>query len=197
MKRVQTVQHVFAAFTLALTGWDHLQRAADVVLPSLEIFGAALLVGAAVRERLRHARGRHDAVGWVEIAGGVMTLIEAAARTRERHHFSFLVLSFVQPMILFAFGVFDVQLTRLRYIEANDERLLVRQRMLFRRGIRWSDARGFRFRGNKLDIETDNGMRTLSLRQVMNLEPAKAWTAEQFRRRGIRELLPEELPGGQ
>jgi hypothetical protein len=123
-----------------------------------------------------------------------MTLIEAVAKTREPHYLSFLVLGFVQPLILFMFGVFDVQLAKLRYLEANDDRFLVRQRLLFRRGIRWSDARAFRFRGKKLDVETKRGTRTFSLRQLINFEPAKAWTIEQFRRRGI--LSAEELPGG-
>jgi len=196
MKRVQTVQHVVAALALALTARQHLQHAHDVVLPSLELLAAALLVGAAVRERLRRARGHgHDAVGWVEIAGGVMSLVEAVAKTRERHHLSFLILGFVQPLILFAFGIFDVQLNKLRYIEANDERLLVRQRLLFRRGVRWRDVRTFRFRGTSLEIETDRGTKTLSMRQVLNFEPAKAWTIEQFRTRGI--LPAEELPRGE
>src|SRR4051794_5983720 len=198
MKRVQTLQHFFAALALALTARQHLQHAHDVVLPSLELGAAALLVGAAIRERLRHARGHaHDAVGWVEIAGGVMSLVEAVAKTRERHHLSFLILGFIQPLILFIFGIFDVQLNRLRYIEANDERLLVRQRLLFRRGVRWRDVRAFRFRGTALEVETDGGTKTLSMRQVLNFEPAKAWTTEQFRRRGIGELPPEELPPGE
>jgi hypothetical protein len=191
---LQTLQHVFAALTLALTARQHLRHAHDVVLPALEIGAAALLVGAAVREQLRHARG-HDVVGWVEIAGGVMTLVEAVAKTREPHHLSFLVLGFIQPLILFMFGIFDMQLKKLRYIEANDDRFLVRKRLLFRRGIRWSDARAFRFRGKKLEVETERGMRRFSLRQLINFEPAKAWTIEQFRRRGIRELSAEELPG--
>ena len=196
MKRVQTVQHVIAALALALTARQHLQHARDLVLPSLELLAAALLVGAAIRERLRHARGHaHDAVGWVEIAGGVMSLVEAVAKTREPHHLSFLILGFVQPLILFMFGIFDVQLNRLRYIEANDERLLVRQRLLFRRGVRWRDVRAFRFRGTALDVETDRGTKTLSMRQVLNFEPAKAWTIEQFRKRGI--LPAEELPRGE
>ena len=194
MKRLQTVQHVFAALTLAITARQHLLHAHDVVLPALEIGAAALLIGAAIRERFRQA---HDPVGWVEIAGGVMTLIEAVAKTREPHHLSFLVLGFIQPLILFMFGVFDVQLAKLRYLEANDDRFFVRQRLLFRRGIRWSDARAFRFRGQKLEVETERGTRTLSLRQLINFEPAKAWTIEQFRRRGIRELAAEELPGGE
>ena len=185
MKRLKTLQHVFAALTLALTARQHLQHAHDVVLPALEIGAAALLIGAAIRERFRHA---HDPVGWVEIAGGVMTLIEAVAKTREPHHLSFLVLGFVQPLILFVFGVFDVQLTKLRCLEANDDRFLVRKRLLFRRGIRWRDARAFRFRGQKLEVETERGTRTFSLRQLINFEPAKAWTIEQFRRRGIWQL---------
>jgi hypothetical protein len=193
MKGVQTVQHVFAALALALAGWQHLQHGKhDVVLPALEIVAAALLIGAAIRERLRHA---HDKVGWVEIAGGVMTLIEAIARTREPHHLSFLVLSFVQPVILFAFGIFDMQIAKRRYIEASDERLVIRQRLLFRRGIRWRDARTFRFRGTTLEVETERGTRTFSLRNVINVEPAKAWTIEQFRKRGISAA--EELPPGE
>jgi hypothetical protein len=192
MKRVQTMQHVFAALALAFAGWQHLQHGRhDLVLPALEIAAAALLIGAAVRERLRHA---HDPVGWVEIAGGVMTLVEGIARTRERHHLSFLVLSFIQPVILFAFGIFDVQITKRRYIEANDERLLIRQRLLSRRGIRWRDARAFRFRGTTLEVETERGTRTSPMKNIINFEPAKAWTSEQFRRRGI--LPAEQLPRG-
>lgn len=193
MKRLQTLQHVFAALALAFAGWQHLQHGKhDVVLPGLEIVAAALLIGAAIRERLRHA---HDPVGWVEIAGGVMTLVEAIARTREPHHLSFLVLSFVQPVILFAFGIFDVQIAKRRYIEAGDERLVIRQRLLFRRAIRWRDARAFRFRGTTLEVETGSGTRTFPMRNVINFDAAKAWTAEQFRRRGI--LAAEELPRGE
>jgi hypothetical protein len=194
VKRVQTVQHVFAALALALAGWQHLQRAHDVVLPSLEIAAAALLLGAAARERLRRGHG-HDAVGWVEIAGGVMTLIEAIAKTRERHHLSFLVLAFVQPLILFAFGIFDVQLASMRYLEANETHFIVRLRLLFRRSFRWSQARAFRFRGDRLEVETERRLRGFSLRNVINIEPAKAFIREQFRRRGIAELPAEELPG--
>jgi len=193
MKRVQTVQHVVAALALALTARQHLQHAHDVVLPSLELLAAALLVGAAVRERLRHARGHgHDAVGWVEIAGGVMALVEAVVKTREPHHLSFLILGFMQPLVLFLFGIFDMRINRSRYLEAGDERLVIRQRLVFRRAIRCSDARAFRFRGAALEVETDRGTRTFSMRDLLNFEPAKAWTTEQFRKRGI--LAAEELP---
>lgn len=191
---MQIVQHVFAAVALAMAGWQHLQHAHDVVLPSLEIAGAALLLGAAARERLRRGHG-HDAVGWVEIAGGVMTLIEAFAKTRERHHLSFLVLAFVQPLVLFAFGIFDVQLAAMRYLEANETHFIVRLRLLFRRSFRWSHARAFRFRGYRLEVETERHLRGFSLRNVINVEPAKAFIREQFGRRGIAELPAEELPG--
>ncbi len=153
-----------------------------MLLPSLEIAAAALLIGAAVRERIRHA---HDRVGWVEIAGGFMTLVEAVQRTRERHHLSFMVLSFIQPVILFAFGIFDVQLAALRYLEANDEAFIVRLRLLFRRRLRWRDARAFRFRGTTLEVETERGVRRFPLKNVIDFEPAKAWTIEQFVRRGV------------
>jgi hypothetical protein len=166
-----------------------------VVLPSLEIAGAALLIGAALRERLRRGHG-HEAVGWVEIAGGVMTTIEAVAKTREPHHLSFLILGFIQPLVLFAFGLFDVQIAAMRYLEANDDHFVVRLRLLFRRSFRWSHAHAFRFRGDKLEVETDRGRRTFSLRIILNIEPAKAWIAEQFGRRGIPQLPAEELPGG-
>jgi len=191
-KRLQIVQHVFAAIAMAMAGWQHLQRAHDLVLPSLEIASAALLLGAAARERLR--RG-HDAVGWLEIAGGFMTLIEAIAKTREPHHLSFLILGFIQPAVLFAFGIFDVQIAAMRYLEANDTHFIVRLRLLFRRSLRWSQARAFRFRGHRLEVETERHVRGFSLRNIVNVEPAKAWMREQFRRRGIAELPAEELPG--
>lgn len=195
LKGAQTVQHVFAALTLGWAGWEHLHAGhGSALLPSLEIAGAALLIIAAARERLRRGHG-HDAVGWVEIAGGVMTLIEAIAKTRERHHLSFLVVAFIQPLILFAFGIFDVQFAALRYIEANDTHLVVRLRLLFRRSLQWRQARGFRFRGNRLEVETERHVRGFSLRNVINVEPAKAFIREQFARRGVAELPAEELPG--
>lgn len=193
-KRLQIVQHVFAALALASAGYQHLQHARhDVLLPSLEIAAAALLIGAAVRERFHKG---HDSIGWVEIAGGVMTTIEAIAKTREPHHLSFLILGFVQPAVLFLFGIFDVQIARSHYLEANDTHFVLRMRLFFRRSFRWSLARGFRFRGNKLDVDTERGWRTFSMRNVVNFEPAKAWTIEQFRRRSIPELSAEELPRG-
>jgi hypothetical protein len=197
-KRVQTLQHVFAAVALASAGWEHLHHGhGGLLLPSLEIAGAALLLGAAAREHLRRGHG-HDAVGWVEIAGGVMTLIEAITRTRERHHLSFLVLAFLQPLVLFAFGIFDVQLNSMRYLEANNTHFVVRLRLLFRRSLLWDHARGFRFRGDRLEVDTTRHRRGFSLRNVINIEPAKAFIREQFGRRGIAELASaEELPGGE
>ena len=185
---MQTLQHAFAAMALALAAWEHQKHGHGVVLPSLEILSAALLLGAALRERLRRGHG-HDAVGWVEIAGGVMTLIEAIAKTREPHHLSFMVLAFVQPLILFAFGIFDVQLAALRYIEANDTHLIVRLRLFFRRSLRWQHARAFRFRGSRLEVETDRHTRGFNLVNVINLDEAKAFLREQFARRGIPERV--------
>ena len=193
MKRVQTAQHAFAAVTLAMAGWQHLHHGRGV-LPVLEIAAAAFLIVVAARELRRRAHG-HDVVGWVEIAGGFMTLVEAVAKTREPHHLSFLILGFVQPAVLFLFGIFDAQLAASRYLEANETHFIVRLRPFFRRSLRWQHARGFRFRGKRLEVDTERRVRGFSLRHVVDFDGAKAWTIEQFRRREIRELPAEELPG--
>jgi hypothetical protein len=189
-KRMQTVQHAFAAFVLARAAIDHLKQGHGDVLPWLEVIAAAILIAAAAREFVRQARGsaHYDAVGWVEIAGGIMTLAEAVARTRERHHLSFLILSFMQPVVLFTFGIFDVRIARARYLEANDEGLVLRTRLLSRRRLPWAAARSFRFNGTTLEVTADDGVRTLPMRNVGNFEEAKEWTSEQFRRRNIAPL---------
>ena len=189
-KRLQTLQHAFAAFVLASAGIDHLKHGHNEVLPWLEVIAGGILIVTAAREFVRHARGsaHHDAAGWVEIAGALMTLTEAIARTRERHHVSFLVLSFIQPVVLFTFGILDVRIAQARYLEANDEGLLLRTRLLSRRRLSWAGARAFRFDGTTLEVTADGGVQTLSLRNVVNFDEAREWVTEQLRRRGVAAL---------
>ena len=197
-RRAQTAQHVFAAFVLIASAWRHLQEHVSA-LPLLELLGGALLIGAAIRDRVRHHRGaHHEAVGVVEIAGAVMTFIEAVARTRsERHHFIFYILLFVQPAILLLFGIFDVRLAAKRAITVDDDGIEMRLRLIFKRRVAWSDVEAFRIRGEKLDFHLAGGRtRTFNLRELKNRDEAMAWTADQLRRRGVEELPLPHLPGG-
>lgn len=190
-KRAQTAQHVLAAFLLISNAWRHLQEHAGV-LPVLELLAGALLVGAAIRDVVRRRRGaHHEAVGVVEIAGAVMTFIEAVVRTRtERHHTSFYVLLFVQPLVLLLFGIFDVRIAGKRALTADDDFLEMRTRLFFGRRVAWRDLRGFRVAGDRIELElADGGTRALNLRDLKNRDEAVAWTADQLRRRGVEELL--------
>jgi len=129
-------------------------------------------------------------VGVVEIAGAVMTFIEAVVRTAtERHHTLFYVLLFVQPVILLLFGIFDVRFAARRAITADDDGVALRFRLLFGRRIPWRDIGAFRIRGEKLELILAGGRtRALNLRDLKNRDEAVAWLSDQLRRRGIEEL---------
>jgi hypothetical protein len=55
----------------------------------------------------------------------------------------FIVLTFIQPLILFLFAIFDAKISQARYLKADDDDLEVRLRLFFRRRIRWADIRSF------------------------------------------------------
>lgn len=190
-KRAQTAQHVIAALALISSAWPHLEHGI-ALLPVLELLAGALLIGAAIRDRLRVRRGaHHEVVGWVEIAGAVMTFIEAMARTREPHHLSFLILSFVQPVMLLMFGLLDVHFASKRAITVDDHGVELRMRLIFWRRVPWSAMRSFRIAGHKIEFDLQDGRRrTFNLRNLKNRDAAREWLLDQLRRRGVDELPP-------
>jgi hypothetical protein len=191
-KRAQMAQHVIAALVLISSAWPHLQHGI-APLPVLELLAGAMLIGAAIRDRLRHWRGaHHEAVGWVEIAGAVMTFVEALVRTRGRHHLSFVILSFVQPVLLLLFGIFDVTLAEKRAITVDDHGVEMRTRLFFGRRVPWEALRGFRIAGDKIEFDLAGGSRTFNLRDLKNRDAAKEWLGDQLRRRGVAELPAPE-----
>ncbi|HUJ12365.1 MAG TPA: hypothetical protein VL284_01135 [Thermoanaerobaculia bacterium] len=179
-RRMQKVQHLFAAALLITTAMQHGLRSP---LAIAEIAAGALLIAAFVRERLRH--GHHGGVAWVEIAGAAMTLVEAVERTRGRHHLSFVVLSFLAPAVLLVFAIFDARIAEARYLKADEDGFEVRLRLFFRRRVRWKEIRGFRATSDAIELE---GARNISLRGIVDREAAVQWSVEQFRKRGVPEL---------
>jgi len=178
MKRVQTVQHLLAAILLINTGWSHLGHGR--VLPYFEVGAGAILIATAIRERVRHT---HSRVGWLEVAGALMLAVEAMAKMQQRHHLSFYVLSAIQPLILLAFGVFDVQIAQRRYLKADNHGLEVRTRLFWWKRVPWEGLRTFRLAEKALFLDG----RKLSLRDVMNRQEADAWLRTELGRRGLEE----------
>jgi hypothetical protein len=178
MKRVQTMQHAFAAVILITTGWGHIGHGR--LLPYFEIAAGALLIATAVRERVRHA---HSRVGWVEVAGAAMLTVEAIAKLQQRHHLLFYILLFIQPLVLLAFGLFDVQLAERRYLKADDHGLELRTSPLWRKRVPWEGLRTYRIDGKALFL----GDRKLSLRDIADRPEADAWLRAELERRSIRE----------
>jgi len=192
VKRGQTVQHVLAALLLAIAAIGHLQSPDShaVVLPALEIAASAALIIAAIREKLRHSRGAgHDKVAWLELAGAAMGFVEAFQRVQERqhHHRSFLVLSFVQPVILLLFAFFDARVWSKRYLKLDDDGFEIRLRR-WRRRVRWEDVRSVRMREKAVEFTLGNGRRrTIRLGDAKECDQAMAWLEEKLRLRGIAE----------
>ena len=146
-RRVQIAQHLLAAVMLISIGVEH---GANSLLPICEIVAGALLIAAVIRERLRP--GHHGGgVAWLELTGAAMTTVEAVERTRGPHHVSFVIVSFLQPLVLFMFAIFDAQMSEARYLKADDDTFEMRLRILFRRRIRWENIRGFRVVGTAIE----------------------------------------------
>lgn len=186
MRKAQVAQHVIAAFVLVNAGIEH---GASSPLAIAEIIAGGLLVLSVLRER-RQA-GHHHGVAWVEFAGAAMVAVEAVEKTKGPHHVSFILLSFIQPLILFMFAMFDAQITHARYLKADDDSLEMRLRLLFRRRIPWAKIRSFSVQGHTIVME---GARKLSLRDLVDRDAGVQWLVEQMRRRGIPESAAEQPP---
>jgi len=192
VKRAQTMQHVIAALLLGQAAIGHLRAPhPELVLPILELAASAALIVSAIREQVRHARGfAHEKVAWLEIAGAAMAFVEAIQRLYEPHHLSFRILSFIPPVLLLLFGVFDIRLRSIRYLKVDDHGFAIRLRLLFpKKQVKWEHVRGFRIAENKVAFALHNGStKTISLRDVKERERAMRWLADHLNRREIPEL---------
>jgi hypothetical protein len=195
-KRVQTVQHLTGALMLITAGIAHLSDAGEhhsMVLPTLELLAGGLLVGSVVAEKLHHRKGMtsHSAIGWVEIAGGVMASVEALSRIQQRHHASFHVLSFVTPLMLFLFGIFDLRLRTFRHFVANEEGIVRRSHpihLVVPKRYRWASMKSFRVLPKSIEVtERDGGTMKIALRDVVERDEAVEWFREQLTKRGVVE----------
>lgn len=184
MRRAQTAQHLVAAMLLLITGRDRVHH--DALLGTLEIITGGVLVGSVVMEKFR---GHHDGragIAWVELAGAVMTFLEAIEKTRHPHHFIFYVLSFIQPMVLLLFAIFDAQISARRFIKADDRGLEVRFRPFYPRRIAWDEMPSYRV----LEDKNQFGDRAISVNDAVDRHEAKAWIVEKVRARGVKESAP-------
>jgi PH (Pleckstrin Homology) domain-containing protein len=202
VKRVQTGQHLFAAVLLLMSARAHLSGpdAHAGVMPILELAAGGLLILAVLRERLLHRKGAHPGrVGWVELAGAALVFVEALEKTRGKHHLAFVILSFVAPTALLAFGLFDLRIQRARCIVADERGIELRTRLFFKRRYAWSAIRGFRRSGTRIELALANGRRgALRLRDVKDREAAAEFITRQMRERGIGALgEPEDAPENQ
>jgi hypothetical protein len=188
-KRVQTVQHVFAAVILFSAGYQHLHH--NPLFATCEILAAVLLIGAVVVEKLRHGHARSGGIAWVEFAGAVMMFVEAIDKLQQPHRFLFYVLSFVPPTMLLAFAIFDSQIARRHYIRVDDDGVECRTSIFWRRRVPWSAIRGYRRDGTAIRF----GERKISLRDVIDREAAATWLMDALARRGIQILSGSEGSG--
>jgi hypothetical protein len=189
-KRAQMAQHVVAAFALASNGWTHLTAPAGAhhhpVLAILEIGAGVLLIAAAAMETLRPSRGLHGRVGWVEIAGAGMLMVEAITRLYEPHTLALRIVSFILPFIILAFGVFDVRLQQMPQLRATDDDFRMRIRFIRRSRVKWADVRTARADSENVYVERNDGTtKRFKMGGLKNRDEAIQWAMEQFRRRGL------------
>jgi hypothetical protein len=190
-KRAQTAQHLIGGFVLASNGWTHLTApggAKHPLLAVMEIGAAVLLASVVILETFRHSRGAHSKVGWVEIAGAAMLSVEAITRLFEPHKLALRILSFVPPIMLLLFGIFDFRLQQMPQLRATDDDFRMRIRFIRRRSVKWTDVRAVRTDADNLFVDrNDGGTTRFKMRELKNKAEAMAWALEQFRRRGFAD----------
>lgn len=193
---MQTMQHVVGALLLISAAITHLSEPGlhhSIVLPTLEMLTGGLLIGGVVAEKLHHRKGKesHSAIGWVEIAGAAMAFVEALSRLQQRHHTSFYVASFIPPIVLLLFGIFDLRLRTFRNFVANDEGIVRRSHLVHfavPKRYRWESMQTFRVAPLAIEIfEKDGSTSKIALKDVVEREEATAWLREQLTKRGVME----------
>ena len=199
-KRGQEVQHFLAAGTLIWTAIAHLRapHGPHGLLPGFELLAGIVLIVALLRERFSHREGHHQSIGFAEIAGAAMMFVEAVAKTREPHHLSFLVLSFLVPVLILGIGMVKVRANGLRYLKIDEEQLEARLGTFSRRRYQLCDLEAFCQRGEGVDLTIrGQNQRRIVLNGLIHPSEAVQWIATQLRARGVTELPAEQLPGGQ
>ena len=186
VKRVQTVQHLIAAILLVSAALSHLTdpNSHHIVLPALELLAGVTLIVAAIIEKVRKT---HPRLAWVELAGAAMTFVEAVAKLQQKHHFSFYVLSFIPPVMLLFFGLFDEQLRKRPYIGVTEEAFEMRLRMLWKRRVPWAGLTGYRITPTHIELvrEGENRVQRLRITDIQDRDAALAWVRERFEQRGL------------
>lgn len=183
-KRVQTLQHLVAAVMMVYAAMHHLREHGHVtILPVLELAAGLLLIGTVARDRIRKT---HTRVGWVEIASAAMMFVEALRNFDEPHTTAFRIASFLPPLVLLGFGIFEQQVHASIYLRAGEEHLTLRRRLLFARRFRWADVSSFRVQKDQIELlQKKGGTARVNLRGMRNATAAQEWAVAQLQRRGI------------
>jgi len=192
-ERATAVQHLGAAIMLIATGWTHLtshvahhDSMVFALLPYAEIAAGATLIASNIVERVRHRRGHHSSIGWVEIAGALMTLIEAVARLYEPHTLALRIASFVPVPVLFILGLLHVRMQQRYYWKSDDDAF--ESRMRWSRAVRvaWPTIAGYRVEARQLELlRHDGSVQIVPLRDVDNRDEALQWLHDALGRRGV------------
>lgn len=183
-RKVQTIQHVAAAILLIMAAMSHLgPNSHSIVLPVLELLTAVALIVAAIWQKVRKT---HTRVGWLELAGSAMTFIEAIAKLQEPHRPLYHVLTFIPPVILLFFGLFESRIREGFRLEANDDAFLVQTNIFRRRRVKWDGLRTYAIAPKQIVLTREDGhATTLKTTDIENHAAAMTWAEEQFVRRGL------------
>ena len=167
------------------------------MLPILELAAGVTLIGSVIAERLRHRKsGGHGRIAWVELAGAAMVFVEALGKLQQKHHTLFYVLSFVQPVMLFFFAIFDLEMARRRYLKADDHGFEIHVRVLFGRRAAWQTVREYRIEPKAIVLtDVQDRIRRFRISDIVNRDEALAWVREQFARRGVVEAKAPTAAG--
>ena len=189
----QTLQHCAAGLLLVQGALPHLHEVGTTrfYMALGGIAAATFLIGSFIWERVQHGRHkvRRSSIAWVEMGSAFLLYVEALERTRERHHALFYFVSFIPPVIMFCFAIFDGRIATYRSFSSNEEQLAIRLTPYRRHRFAWSELTGFRLLPKHLELVTPDRSKRLRIRDIHNREEAERWLREQCSSHGVQELV--------
>lgn len=187
-KRMQTAQHIAGAVIMLVSALPHLRPGGHhFVLACFEIAMSVVLMAAVVVERKHEQHGQPSRLGWLEMAGGGMLTVEAVEKTQGPHHVSFVIVTFLLPLIMILLGVFGVKLREARTVTDQGDHFGMRLRWR-RHRLAWCEMRAYRITPKFLELDGKHGpLRRIRIADIANRAEAEEWIRTRFEARGVPE----------
>jgi hypothetical protein len=193
-RKGQHIQHAMVAVLLIADGFSSITDSHahhELAVPILLLLAGVTLLATLGYEKWHHYRhGHHDhhAASWVEMAGALLAVAEAAQRVHAgRHHVLFYVLNFLAPLMIAALAWAEIRGKAEPYMQVDEKGFALRMRLVLpSQRIAWRETKAFRVGEQFLEfMMLDGRVVKMKLSDVTNRADALRWATERFEQRGL------------